>query len=494
VANTLEDLATLAALVYGVKTKRKDNARANRIKLQQMKEEQDLQRQRVAAQQKAQEREQAWAEAKPFLDVFLASDASDRLANMATQGNVGGFLDNAEGVFKRAGIPFDVSRFRVAAPRTNVDLSGVGMGVQAPPVGAPAEGLTGAPGMTVEDLASLFGPSPAGTTPGMRGGQPVSRAPGTAPGAGTAFDKIMGLAPLSRPGASQVEAPQFVARQAQEPPPPSTPAVEPFNEEEAYRERYRPGVLTQAKLGDYTSKAAERLARQGLWKTQEEKNQATTETMRILAAPRARLALSTAGLNDERAATEALLRDPRLRTEIAKAAALESLPGYRDRMGDIGEERNDIALYGIDTTAATARRGQDMASATAAANRALRGQGPQVPEGSKPFVAKLAALATATQRQASGAERPLTPQEIDAQAAQINAEHQRAFGIPLFGEGGVLSEASVTAGAPAPAPAAAAPARVPLTNAQRQQLIQKLIKQGVPKAEAIRLAGQHSGG
>jgi hypothetical protein len=139
----------------------------------------------------------------------------------------------------------------------------------------------------------------------------------------------------------------------------------------------------------------------------------------------------------------------------AQTKATESLPGYRTGQLKIGEERNKQGWASLDLQEKLGYARIHSAEGIAAANRAAKSSaGPQVPEGSKPFVTKLAALATATLRQASGSERPLTQEEREAQAAQINAEHDRAFGIPLFGPDGVLSTANVTTGAGTPAPTA----------------------------------------
>jgi hypothetical protein len=443
---TLEELAGLAALIMGSRYQGKQINRANRTKLEQMRQEQELQRQRFEAQKQAQDREQAWAEAKPFLDAFMGPNSADILSNMANQGNVGGFLDNAQSAFQRAGFPFDVSRYRVRAPRTEVDLSGVGRGSQAPPVGASPEGV-----MPTRQ------PMEASGTPVPRFNQlPPDMAGPPTPIANLPDERLrllFGGLPQGMQG-----PPTPVSAMSPEPEPQATPAVEPFDEEEAYRERYQPGALTQAKIKGYASQAAERLFKQGLYKSQEEKNRALTEVALLMAEPSVRLKLAQIGLTEERAQTEALLRDPRLRTEIAKAENYANLPESREAQRGVQVRGQDItsetARRGQDITSETARRGQDMTAATAAAARALRGQGPDVPEGSKPFLARLAALSTATMRQASGAERPLRPHEIEGQAAQINAEHQRAFGIPLFGEGGVLSEANVTTDAGTPAPTA----------------------------------------
>jgi hypothetical protein len=179
----------------------------------------------------------------------------------------------------------------------------------------------------------------------------------------------------------------------------------------------------------------------------------------------------------------------------AQTAATKSIPGYRQGQLQLGKERVATTKRGQDITAATARRGQDVTAATAASNRvsheavsaanraAKAGAVARLPEGSRPFATRLAALTTMQMRQASGATRFLTPAEIADQAAQINDQHQQAMGRPLFGPGGVLPAGGAGGGTSGGAAPAAAPSR-PLSNPERAKLIIALKRRGLTQAEA----------
>jgi hypothetical protein len=486
---TLEELAGLAALIMGSRQQHKQINRANRTKLEQMRQEQELQRQRFEAQKQAQDREQAWAEAKPFLDAFMGPNSADILSNMANQGNVGGFLDNAQSAFKRAGFPFDVSRYRVRAPQTEVDLSGVGRGSQAPPVGASPEGV-----MPTRQ------PMEASGTPVPRFNQlPPDMAGPPTPIANLPDERLrllFGGLPQGMQG-----PPTPVSAMSPEPEPPTTPAVEPFDEEEAYRERYQPGVLTQAKLGDYASKASERLFKRGLYTSQMEKNAALAEATRLLAHPRAMQALAQAGYTEQRTATDALLMNARLRTEIAKALNYEATPGLKAEGHAVQRERiqssEEIAAAGNKSREKIAASGQQ--SRERIASGKLEGQVGKVPaeqQATYRIYLKIVSTPPGTNPISGLPEEKYTPEEVETAKAGLRSMGQR-YGIDLSGIPGLEDYTRAAAPAPpaaAPARDSATPRRTPLTNAQRQQLIQKLVKQGVPKAKAIELAGKHSGG
>jgi hypothetical protein len=151
-------------------------------------------------------------------------------------------------------------------------------------------------------------------------------------------------------------------------PAPVAPAAvakpEPWDEEEAYRARYQPGYKTAAQIAGIVNRAATDLARQGLWKSQIEKNEAQAAATRLLADPRARLMLSQAGYYDERTQTDVVLRDATLRQRLAAALNLEDLPGSRaadrrlrrdegaanrasrERMADTRLQARDLQLAG----------------------------------------------------------------------------------------------------------------------------------------------------
>lgn len=353
---TLEELAGLAALIAGSRYQNKQVGKANRIKLEQMRQEQDLQRQRFEAQKKAQEREQALQEANPFLQVFTASDSADRLANMGQQGTLESFLRSAGDVFNRAGIPFDLGTYWPKRPTgQGVDLSGVGMGSQAPPVGAPADGVFArpqgmeAPGTPVPRFNQL--------PPDMAGPPtPIANLP----------DERLRLLFGGLPGGMQ-GPPTPVSAMRPEPAAPSTPpaAVQPFDMEEALREKYQPGVLTQAKIGRMIAQNADLLAKQGVYDSTIEKNAAITETTRLMAQPKVRLMLAQIGYTEERAQTEALLRDATVRQRLAAAANLEDMPGSRARA-------DQTRRFGIETSAETADEDREARAVEGAANRQSR--------------------------------------------------------------------------------------------------------------------------
>lgn len=338
----MADLGTLALLLAGVRHQRQKQKKSKQEELARYNAEKEWRQAQFDWQKQQSEKEEAWRQAAPFLNVFQSPNSADIFANMAESGTLGGWLDNAEAALKRAGFPFDVNPYRVRPPRgPGVDLSGVGAGSQAPPVGAPPEGLMG-PG-------PLATPGIAGPLPGLgQPGTPVPRmqrmsagVPGPpTPIAALPAERLARLFAAPPPGTAGPPVPiSDLAIRPEHLAPigetPAAPAVPPalttptWDEAEAYRERYRPGVMTRAKIGRMVQQTANDLVRAGVFRSQIEKNEAQAAATRLLADPRARLMLSQAGYYDERTQTEVLLRDPRVRRELASALNLEDLPGSR---------------------------------------------------------------------------------------------------------------------------------------------------------------------
>ncbi len=456
-ANTLEDLAVLAALIGGTAFQNKQISRHNRTILEEQRRAEALKKTEADDQRKRFEQQFALQRAEPFMQVFTAGDSADRLHNMAQQGTLGGFLDNADALFKQAGIPFDVNRFRVRAPRTEVDVAGLLGGGNAPPVGAPADGTF---------AARPQGPQPGTPVPQFNRLQPDMAGPPT-PIANLPDERLrslfgglpQGMQGPPTPSSAMTPPPEINATAA--------PAVEPFDEEEAYRERYKPSTQTQVKQANSVSQTAHRLAQQGLWKTQEEKNEATTETMRLMADPLMRLKLAEIGYKNAETQTEELLRNAKLRTEIAKAENYANLPESR-------EAQRGVQVRGQDVAAETARRGQDKTAETAAANREGRERIAAARQGLAAQAGKVPPLQQATYKKyldiytskptknpiSQLMEEPYTPEE-KAQALEGLRSFGKRYKLDLSGiPGGENFETAAPTAAPAAAPArdSAAPA------------------------------------
>lgn len=115
----LGGLANLALMVAAARRKAILDRRSAQEALAEKKADRKLREDQIKAEIKWRDQQAADQAAKPFEDSLYGPNAADYLHNLAQQGGAGAVesvLDQAEGAFKSAGRPRDLSAFRVKRP------------------------------------------------------------------------------------------------------------------------------------------------------------------------------------------------------------------------------------------------------------------------------------------------------------------------------------------------------------------------------------------